>query len=68
MDQPGDWALCRKHWPLVPARQRAAWRRAEKRYKATEYGSTAERRANAARSRLSRALVRKACERALGIG
>ena len=73
----GDWALCRKHWPLVPRQLKAmirrAWKRLEKAWAAfggVGHRSTwlAWRHADAAYDRLCRLAVRKACERALGIG
>jgi hypothetical protein len=69
-DQPftyGSWALCRKHWPLVPIKWRKALRRADTRRYATEYGSAAERRAKAAYRRLTDRVLRYAIERALGL-
>ena len=83
MQYPTDWALCRKHWPLVPALLKLRIRRALKRHQAAWARGVVEDgyirfdsrelylthlHANAAYDRLCRLAVRKACERALGIG
>lgn len=77
MKQPYDWALCRKHWPSVPRRLKASIRRASKRLDAAwlAFGGIGHqtvwlrwKHAEAAYARLCRLAVRKACERALGIG
>lgn len=77
----GDWALCRKHWPLVPRKMKAVVRRAEKRCdeawrELVKSGDTsthnplAEAHHKAFRHRrwLYDRLLKFACERALGIG
>lgn len=79
----GDWALCRKHWPLVPRAMKQAIRRVLHRHQAayargrhetegyitfsTREEYLAEKHARAAYDRLARRIVRYACERALGI-
>ena len=84
MDQPTDWALCRKHWPLAPRILKARIRRAWKRHhealsKGVVNADNAltfqdkrtyldHVRAAAAYDRLCRLAVRKAIEAALGIG
>lgn len=75
--QPGDWALCTKHWPSVPLKWRRALRRIDKRLNAsqrldgqfeTQAAYRVHERNLAAYWRISRLIVRTACERALGIG
>lgn len=68
MDQPSDWALCRNHWPLVPRRLKAMIRRAWKRYDSPHQFGWQMINDGEAYHRLCRLAVRKACERALGIG
>lgn len=85
MNHPADWALCRKHWPLVPRKMKQMMRRALQRHVdahdrgvmnladgsisfSTKAAYLDHLRATAAYDRLCRLAVRKACERALGIG
>lgn len=78
MGQDGDWALCRKHWPLVPREMKRARRIVDERVEKTyrdgmlrgwrDETTKAHERAFAAMERIHKRLVRKACERALGIG
>ncbi len=77
--EPDDWFLCQKHWPLVPRAAKAAlrrcYRRWEKAYARSSPPGTFHRRedwlaslrAGSAHRRLSRRVVAIAIEKALGI-
>lgn len=73
----GCWALCRKHWPLVPIEYRKALRRADRRLDAlyarkmtgdNDFAlAMAYGRAHRALGRLVDRVLRYAIERALGL-